>query len=246
MNPDVLVNINNLYFGYNGEEILSGVTLSVFSGEIFVIVGPSGSGKSTLLKLCSGLFHPKDGDVEIKGINVHKAPKDSIRKLRRKVGFVFQDAALISNTCIFDNVALPLRYHTDLSEPEIESRVSEKLDLLHIDKSCYYFLPAQLSLGLKRSVGIARALVIEPDIVFFDEITASFDSQIVQKISTIIKDLKNLKVTFIIVTGDTSLAYSIADRIAIIKNGKIIQAGTPDEIRNSQNPEVMSMTSMSK
>jgi phospholipid/cholesterol/gamma-HCH transport system ATP-binding protein len=246
MSPEVAVKIDNLSFSYNGEEILSRVTIRVFSGEIFVIIGPSGSGKSTLLKLCAGLFHPKDGGVNIKGINVHKAPKDSIRKLRGKMGFVFQDAALISNTCIFDNVALPLRYHTDLSEPEIERRVSEKLDLLHIDRTYYYFLPAQLSLGLKRSVGIARALVIEPDIVFFDEITASFDSQTVQKISMIIKDLKNLKVTSIIVTGDTSLAYSIADRIAIIKNGKIIETGTPDEIMNSQNPDVMLMTSMSK
>ncbi|MEW6615500.1 MAG: ATP-binding cassette domain-containing protein [Thermodesulfobacteriota bacterium] len=240
------VKIDNLNFSYNGEEVLSRVTMRVFSGEIFVIIGPSGSGKSTLLKLCAGLFHPKDGDVDIKGINVHKAPKDRIRKLRAKIGFVFQDAALISNTCIFDNVALPLRYHTDLSEPEIEKMVSQKLNLLQIDKSYYYFLPAQLSLGLKRSVGIARALVIEPDIVLFDEITASFDSQTVQKISMIIKELKNLKVTSIIVTGDTSLAYSIADRIAIIKNGNIIETGTPDEIMNSQNPDVIRMTSMNK
>ena len=246
MNSEVVVKINNLNFSYNGEEILSRVTMRVFSGEIFVIIGPSGSGKSTLLKLCAGLFHPRDGDVDIKGINVHKAPKDRIRKLRGKMGFVFQDAALISNTCIFDNVALPLRYHTDLSEPEIEKIVSEKLDLLHIDRSYYYFLPAQLSLGLKRSVGVARALVMEPDIVFFDEITASFDSHTIQKISMIIKELKNLKVTSIIVTGDTSLAYSIADRIAIIKNGKIIQTGTPDEIRNSQDPDVILMTSMNK
>jgi len=246
MNPEVVVKIDNLNFSYNGEEILSRVTMRVFSGEIFVIIGPSGSGKSTLLKLCAGLFHPKDGDVDIKGINVHKAPKDRIRKLRGKMGFVFQDAALISNTCIFDNVALPLRYHTDLSEPEIEKMVSQKLSLLKIDRSYYYLLPAQLSLGLKRSVGVARALVIEPDIVFFDEVTASFDSQTIQKISMIIRDLKNLKVTSIIVTGDTSLAYSIADRIAIIKNGKIIQTGTPDEIRNSQNPDVILMTSMNK
>ena len=246
MNSEVVVKIDNLSFSYNGEEILSGVTMRVFSGEIFVIIGPSGSGKSTLLKLCAGLFHPRDGDVDIKGINVHKAPKDRIRKLREKMGFVFQDAALISNTCIFDNVALPLRYHTDLSEPEIEKMVSQKLNLLQIDRSYYYVLPAQLSLGLKRSVGVARALVIEPDIVFFDEITASFDSQTIQKISMIIKDLKNLKVTSIIVTGDTSLAYSIADRIAIIKNGRIIQTGTPDEIRNSQNPDVILMTSMNR
>lgn len=246
MNSEVVVKIDNLSFSYNGEEILSGVTMRVFSGEIFVIIGPSGSGKSTLLKLCAGLFHPRDGDVDIKGINVHKAPKDRIRKLREKMGFVFQDAALISNTCIFDNVALPLRYHTDLSEPEIEKMVSQKLNLLQIDRSYYYFLPAQLSLGLKRSVGVARALVIEPDIVFFDEITASFDSQTIQKISMIIKDLKNLKVTSIIVTGDTSLAYSIADRIAIIKNGRIIQTGTPDEIRNSQDPDVILMTSMNR
>ncbi|HCX90034.1 MAG: ABC transporter ATP-binding protein [Deltaproteobacteria bacterium CG_4_9_14_3_um_filter_44_9] len=246
MNREVVVKIDNLNFSYNGEEILSRVTMRVFSGEIFVIIGPSGSGKSTLLKLCAGLFHPRDGDVDIKGINVHKAPKDRIRKLRGKMGFVFQDAALISNTCIFDNVALPLRYHTDLSEPEIEKMVSEKLSLLQIDRSCYYLLPAQLSLGLKRSVGVARALVIKPDIVFFDEITASFDSQTIKKISMIIKDLKNLKVTSIIVTGDASLAYSIADRIAIIKNGKIIQTGTPDEIRNSQDPDVILMTSMNK
>jgi phospholipid/cholesterol/gamma-HCH transport system ATP-binding protein len=246
MNPEVVVKIDNLNFSYNGEEVLSRVTMRVFSGEIFVIIGPSGSGKSTLLKLCAGLFHPKDGDVDIKGINVHKAPKDRIRKLRGKMGFVFQDAALISNTCIFDNVALPLRYHTDLRETEIEKMVSQKLNLLQIDRSYYYLLPAQLSLGLKRSVGVARALVIEPDIVFFDEITASFDSQTIQKISMIIKDIKNLKVTSIIVTGDTSLAYSIADRIAIIKNGKIIQTGTPDEIRNSQDPDVIRMTSMNK
>ncbi|MBI4618776.1 MAG: ATP-binding cassette domain-containing protein [Desulfobacterales bacterium] len=246
MNPEVVVKIDNLNFSYNGEDVLSRVTMRVFSGEIFVIIGPSGSGKSTLLKLCAGLFHPKDGDVDIKGINVHKAPKDRIRKLRGKMGFVFQDAALISNTCIFDNVALPLRYHTDLRETEIEKMVSQKLDLLQIDRSYYYLLPAQLSLGLKRSVGVARALVIEPDIVFFDEITASFDSQTIQKISMIIKDIKNLKVTSIIVTGDTSLAYSIADRIAIIKNGKIIQTGTPDEIRNSQDPDVIRMTSMNK
>lgn len=246
MSPEVVVKIDKLNFSYNGESILNGLNIRVFSGEIFVIIGPSGSGKSTLLKLSAGLFCPKNGDVEIKGINVHKAPKDSIQNLRRNMGFVFQDAALISNTCVYDNVALPLRYHTNLSESEIEKMVSEKLDLLHIDRSYYYFLPAQLSLGLKRSVGVARALVIEPDIVFFDEMTASFDSQTIQKISMIIKNLKNLKVTSIIVTGDASLAYSIADRIAIMKNGKIIQTGTPDEIRNSQDPDVILMTSMNK
>ncbi|MFH2012972.1 MAG: ATP-binding cassette domain-containing protein [Pseudomonadota bacterium] len=213
-------------------------------GETFVIIGPSGSGKSTLLKLCAGLFNPKDGSVVINGLDIHKASKDTIRKLRNKMGFVFQDAALISNTCIFDNVALPLRYHTDLSESEIYNIVSQKLDLLQVDKSYYYLMPAQLSPGLRRNVGIARALVVEPDILFFDEITASFDLRTIHNITTIIKNLKDLKVTSIIVTGDTSLAYSIADRIAVIKNGKVIETGTPDEIRSSQNPDVIFMTSM--
>lgn len=244
MNYETVIEVDNLTFSYDREEILSRVSMRTLPGETFVIIGPSGSGKSTLLKLCAGLFNPKDGSVVINGLDIHKASKDTIRKLRNKMGFVFQDAALISNTCIFDNVALPLRYHTDLSESEIYNIVSQKLDLLQVDKSYYYLMPAQLSPGLRRNVGIARALVVEPDILFFDEITASFDLRTIHNITTIIKNLKDLKVTSIIVTGDTSLAYSIADRIAVIKNGKVIETGTPDEIRSSQNPDVIFMTSM--
>ena len=244
MSSETLVSIDNLSFGNNGEEILRGIHVEISPGEVFVFIGPSGSGKSTLLKLTAGLFYPKQGHVEIDGIDVHKAPMDHIRKLRKKMGFVFQDGALISNICIFDNIALPLRYHTNLNEDEIMRRVSGKMDLLDIEKTYNYLMPAQLSLGLRRKVGFARALIMDPEIIFFDEPTASFDSHAIEKISSIIKDLQNdLNVTSVIVSGDISIAYAIADRIAILKSGKIIQTGTSDEIRNSKDPDVILMTS---
>ncbi len=224
MNHGVMVKVRNLHFGYNSRNILTGVSLEVFPGEILVIVGPSGSGKSTLLKLCAGLFYPKDGDVQVKGLNIHNAPKDDVRRLREKIGFVFQDGALISNTCILDNIALPLRYHTRLSESEIEKSVSRKMELLQIDRTYDYLLPAQLSLGIKKKVCFARALVMEPDIIFYDELTAGLDAQDIQTTTGIIKDLKDvLNVTYIIASGDISLASSIADRVATLKNGKIIE-----------------------
>lgn len=231
MNHVVLVKVRNLHFGYNSRNILTGVSLEVFQGEILVIVGPSGSGKSTLLKLCAGLFYPKDGYVEVKGLNIHNAPKDDVRRLREKIGFVFQDGALISNTCIFDNIALPLRYHTHLSESEIEKRVSRKMELLQIDRTYDYLLPAQLSLGLKKKVGFARALIMDPDIIFFDELTASFDPQTVQTTTGIIRDLKNdLNVTSVIVSGDISIVSSMADRVATLKDGRIVEIRTRDQV----------------
>jgi len=234
MDPDALIKIDNLHFSYNGDNILNGVTIKILPGEIFATIGPSGSGKSTLLKLCAGLFYPKGGSIKIKGINIHRAPKDHVRKLRKKIGFIFQDAALMSNMCIFDNIALPLRYHTRLSESEIEKRVSSKMNLLQIERSFDHLLPAQLSLGLKKKVGFARALVMDPEIIFFDEITASLDSQTVEQITKIIKDLKDdLNVTSVIASGDVPVVSSIADRVALLKNGIIFQTKVSDESKSA-------------
>ena len=244
MVSESLLKIKDIYFNHRDEDILSGVTVEIFPGEIFVFVGASGSGKSTLLKLTAGIFYPEHGDVQIEGSNIHAAPKNRIRELRKKIGFVFQDAALISNICIFDNIALPLRYHTSLNEPAIFDRVTEKMDLLEIDADYSHLMPAQLSLGLRRKAGFARALVMDPEIIFFDEPTASFDSHAIELISSIIKDLQHsLNVTSMIVSGDISFAYTISDRMAILKDGRIIQTGTSDEIRGSKDPDVILMTS---
>ncbi len=167
MQHDPIIEAQQVSFYLDSRPILQDFNFRLNKGEAYLLIGPSGSGKSVLLKILSGLFLAAQGSVKIAGIDLAKASPQVFQELRVKMGFVFQEAALISNMCLYDNIALPLRYHTSLSEREIKIKIDEKMGELQIDRQADFLLPAQLSMEMRKRAALARALILEPDLLFF-------------------------------------------------------------------------------
>ncbi len=222
----------------DNRRILDELNLNVRTGETYVIIGGSGTGKSVTLKHMVGLMRPDSGQVLIDDSDIGNADSKQLRRLRRKFGFVFQDAALINWLSVGQNIALPLREHTDLSEEEITETVREKLALVSLS-GIEKRLPSMLSGGMRKRVGLARAIVMNPEIILYDEPTAGLDPIMTSAISHLIADLQHrLHTTSVVVTHDMESAYVVADRIGMLHQGKVIWEGTPDEIRRADNPRV--------
>ncbi len=218
--------------------VLDHLTLKIPKGEIFVILGRSGSGKSVTLKLMVGLMRPDRGRVLVDGMDMTALADREVREARLKFGFVFQFGALINWLSVLENVALPLREHRRLAEEEIRRRVKEKLELVQLgddeDK-----MPAELSGGMRKRVGIARALILEPHAILYDEPTTGLDPVRSNSIQQVILDMnRRLGVTSVVVTHELQVAYRIAHRIGFLAGGRILEVGTPEQIRNSENPAV--------
>lgn len=218
--------------------ILDGVDFSVAAEEVLVIMGLSGSGKSTLLGILMGLLTADDGSVKFKDEELTKLSRPKLNDVRIHLGMVFQNAALISSLSVSDNIRLPLLELSDKSADEIETTVTEKLELVGLgdakDK-----LPSELSGGMQKRVGLARALALDPELVLFDEPSAGLDPINSKLINDLIIDLREKqKVTSIVVTHEMESAFAIATRMAFLHEGKIILTGTPDEFRDSDNPVV--------
>ena len=218
--------------------VLDGITLKIEKGETFVIIGQSGTGKTVTLRHISGLTDPDSGEVLIDGVNMNGAAKRVKEELRKRIGIVFQSGGLINWMSVKDNVALPLREGGIHTPEEIDSEVNEKLRMLQLGEDGDK-MPADISGGMKKRASLARVLVRNPDIILYDEPTAGLDPVISSLINELIKKMqKEFGVTSVVVTHDMSSAYAIADRIAMLYQGRVIECDTPDKIKNTANPVV--------
>lgn len=213
--------------------VLQGVDLAVAPGETITIIGGSGTGKSVLLRLVIGLIKPDAGGIWIDGEEITGLPEAKLLPIRRKVGMLFQGAALFDSLTVAENVAFPFREHTRMSETAIRERVREVLDLVGLpgveEKE-----PAELSGGMKKRVGLARAIALQPRIILYDEPTTGLDPSNTEKIAELIMDLREkLGVTSVVVTHDMHTAFKVSDRLALLYQGRIAVAGTPAEIEHS-------------
>lgn len=230
------VELCNLSKTLGGRKVLDDVSLSVQKGETMCIMGGSGAGKSVTLKHIVGLLKPDRGHVLVFGVNVTDSRNGAMEAARKKIGYCFQGSALLNSMTVFDNVALPLREHERLSEAEVRERVMEKLSLVRLGDAGHK-MPAEMSGGMKKRAGLARAIIREPEIILYDEPTAGLDPRMGTGINDLILEMqKKLGVTSILVTHDMSSAFRVSNRMAMLKDGKIIKVGVPKEFRESDDP----------
>ncbi len=233
-----MISLRDLRVSYSGREILHGVNFDVQRGETLVILGGSGSGKSTLLRTLVGLEKPSSGEIWINGQNFATISDKARNEIRKRLGMSFQSGALFGSMTVGENVALPLRQHTQLEDPTIDIMVRLKLDQVGLT-GFENFLPSQLSGGMKKRAAVARALAMDPEILFFDEPSAGLDPIIAAGIDHLILDLKKaFHMTIIVVTHELASAFLIADRMVLINKGDVTAFGTVDEMRTSTNPKV--------
>jgi len=233
------VEVVNLRKSFDRAEVLRGVSFRLDKGETLVVMGGSGSGKTVLLRHVAGLLRPDAGEVRVFGRNIERLSEEELLPVRRRMGYVFQGAALFDSLSVHDNVAFPLREHTSLSEGEIHERVVHVLSLVGLGEDVLPLLPSELSGGMRKRVGIARALVIEPELMLFDEPTAGLDPTNSKVVGELILELKRGPCdTSIVVTHDVELARTVADRLAILMDGRFATVGRPDEVMTSGEPAV--------
>jgi len=233
-----VISLRNLHVSYGEREILHGINFDVVRGETLVILGGSGSGKSTLLRTLVGLEKPSAGEIWIKGRDLAKTSAAEMDEIRTKIGMSFQGGALFGSMTVGENVALPLREHTRLEDSTIEIVLRLKLQQVGLEGFEYY-TPAQLSGGMKKRAAVARALAMDPEILFFDEPSAGLDPIIAAGIDELILELKRaFHMTIIVVTHELASAFLIADRMLLIDKGNIVALGTTEEMRSSTQPRV--------
>lgn len=228
--------IENLHKSFSGKSVLTGVNLSVTNGTIHTIIGGSGSGKSVLLRHIVGLLNPDKGTISIDGITRGDAPEMVRRSLTRRIGMVFQDAALLDSLTLFDNLALPVREHRLLDEPELTLKVRKNLDVVNLAEFENHY-PSQVSGGMRKRAGIARALMMDPELILYDEPTSGLDPVTSNVINHLIFKLKSeLGVTSIVVSHDIVSARRWSDMISFLYEGKILFDGPPAELDTCTNP----------
>jgi phospholipid/cholesterol/gamma-HCH transport system ATP-binding protein len=228
------VAIARLRKSFGQQKVLNGIDLTVTGGEILAVLGRSGTGKSVLLKLLIGLQKPDDGSVLILGQEITHFEMDQLNEVRKKMGFLFQDAALYDSLTIEENVAFPLRRHAQLAGTELRDRVKELLASVELDRDLDK-MPSEISGGMRKRVGLARAIALNPEILLLDEPTAGLDPITATEIGTLISKLKtDRKITAIVVTHDIHSARSMADRLVMLEQGNILIDGTFDELRKSR------------
>ena len=233
-----MIEIQDVSKAFEGHAVLDHVRLTINTGETMVIIGRSGSGKSVLLKHMIGLTKPDAGAVLIDGVEISTLSGQALDQLRMKFGMLFQGAALFDSMTTFENVAFPLREHATMAPEAITQRVHECLGVVGLEQADELY-PSELSGGMRKRVGLARALAMNPEIVLYDEPTTGIDPIMGDIINELIIALRDkLKVTSVVVTHDMRSAYKVADRIAMLYNGKIVEVGSPEAIRGSANPVV--------
>lgn len=231
----VILSVKNIKKIFHDRTVLEDVDLDIKQGEIFVIMGGSGSGKSTLLRIMTQGIEPTDGIVEYDGQNMNELDKREKEKVKRRFGMSFQSSALLDFLTVEENVSLPLTEHTNLSPKVISIIAKMKLNLVGLNGFEDY-VPSMLSGGMKKRVGLARAIAMDPEIVFYDEPTAGLDPVVCAVVDKLICDLtKKLKLTSIVVTHNMESVFRIADRVAMLYQGKLLEVGPPDQIKKSKN-----------
>src|ERR1700724_463325 len=238
VSPEVMISLRDLRVCYGEREILHGVSFDVMRGETMVILGGSGSGKSTLLRTLVGLEKPTSGEVIIRGKNIATASVEDMDDIRKKLGMSFQGSALFGSMTVGENVALTLREHTKLEESTIEIMLRLKLEQVGL-AGFEDYKPSELSGGMKKRAAVARALAMDPEILFFDEPSAGLDPIIAAGIDQLILELKRaFRMTILVVTPELASAFMIADRMVLIDRGNIVAIGTPAEMQSSTQPRV--------
>ena len=234
------VELRRVRLRYGSKVVVEDVEFRLRRGETFSILGGSGAGKSTVLRLILRLTLPDAGEVLVRGVDVTSAPLEQVLELRRRMGMVFQASALFDSLAVYDNVAFPLEEHTTMGEEAIRERVREVLSFVDLDPDeVGELLPAQLSGGMKKRVGIARAIAHEPELLLFDEPTTGLDPITTRTINELILKLRReLSVSAIVVTHDIRSAFTISDRSALLHEGRIVFMGTPEAMRASEDEYV--------
>ncbi len=235
---EAVISLRQLNITFGTHTVLDNIDLDVYKGETLAVLGPSGTGKSTVLRSMIGLLEPNGGQIFIQGEDVSGLDEDGWNRLRMKMGMVFQYSALFDFLTVGENVAFGLRQHTDKSNEEIQGIVTQMLDLVGLPGTQNLY-PAELSGGMKKRVGLARAIAVNPEIVLYDEPTAGLDPIMSRNISRLIKKTQEqLHVTSVLVTHDMQSAFYAADRVAMLYEGHIVAIGTAEEMKNSTNPIV--------
>ena len=233
-----VIEVDDVYLSFEGHRVLDGISLDVMPGERMVILGSSGCGKSTLLRVMLGAYRPDSGGLKVFGREITSMTEDELNDIRKRTGALFQSGALYNSMTVGENVALPLREHTKLDDNIIRIMVKMKLELVGL-RDFEDLKPAQLSGGMAKRVGLARAFALDPEILFYDEPTTGLDPITAGVIETLINDLASKTgVTSVIVTQDMHCAFSCAERIALIFGGQVAALGTLEEIKASQDPLV--------
>ena len=234
----IRIECHDVWKSFERKRVLRGVNLTIEPGETVVIIGQSGTGKSVLLKHVVGLMVPDRGVILVDGVNVCKLSHRKLFELRMHFGMVFQSAALFDSLSVLENVGLAMREHTDMTDEEITRLCEEKLHMVGLDDVGEKF-PAELSGGMKKRVGFARAIAMNPRCVLYDEPTTGLDPIMADVINNLIVKLSGeLGITSVVVTHDLASAYKVADRIAMLHDGAVIFTGTPDEVRTTDNEMV--------
>jgi len=236
--PNVAVQLQDVTLRYGPKIVLERCSLECRRGQVSAVIGPSGAGKSTILRLVSGLRRPDAGRVFVDGEDITDSPERDLIEMRRHMGFAFQFAALFDSLTVAENVAFPLYEHTKLSKSEVDKKVLDTLASLGLN-DVENRLPAELSGGMQKRVGFARAIVNDPSILLFDEPTTGLDPIMTHVITSTILDIQSrLRATSIVVTHDLPFVFAVADYVALLFEGSIIEAGTGRELRQSSNPLV--------
>lgn len=238
----VKIEVVDLYKSFDNNQVLRGVNLAVREGESMVVIGGSGVGKSVLIKCIIGLIRPDRGSIRIDGQEISSLNDKSLNEIRKKFGMLFQAGALFDSLPVWENVGFGLKQHTTLRDEEIKAIAIEKLRILGL-KHVEDLMPSELSGGMRKRVSLARAIAMEPEILLYDEPTTGLDPIMADAINDLIVQMREkLRVTSIAITHDMVSAYKIADRIAMLYEGMIIEVGTPQEIRESSNAVVQQFT----
>jgi len=239
-----IVEVADVRKSFETLDVLNGVSFRVDKGETLVVMGGSGSGKTVLLRLIDGLIRPDSGSIRLFGQSIEHLSEEELLPVRRRLGYVFQGAALFDSLTVEENVGYPLREHTDLADAEVRERVVHFLSLVGLDEKVLPVLPAELSGGMRKRVGIARALIGQPEGLLFDEPTAGLDPTNSKLVGELISELgSGVCDTAIVVTHDLELAKAVADRVAVLIRGRFAAIGRLDDVLGSRDPDVQAFLS---
>jgi len=235
-NGEYMIEVDDLHKAFEGKTVLDGVTCKIPAGKISVVMGPSGTGKSVLLRHVVGLLYPDHGDILVAGKSVPNLDEKELLELRRNVGMLFQDGALFSSMNLYDNVAFPLRQHTKKSEKEIKEIVMQRLEEVGLRESVTK-MPNELSGGMRKRAGFARALVLEPELLLFDEPDSGLDPVRTALLCDLIKQIQQkYKSTGVVISHDIKSCFNIGDHIILLYGGKVVDQGSKEELQRSANP----------